>query len=428
MMDDIDGYFSREGVTRPRFYSIAPGPWESWPLGHMAAPFELELNCEEVDRLARRSDYFKIVTKSYKQAQEKGHPILDLMETDGVGQYDITVPLFSNTPDIRHVVSRRIPPAMKSWVDQHDNQVQLFHKTKSRCFLTFSIHHLLIAILILSKNVGEKSIFDSYMRHYISSFTQIAGFLLSDYLLVHLAMYVVTDATVGLFQRICLHTLHLSERRFDMLMRTMERCNVSIDSWGYGRQTCLLYTYGGSVGHATSRMLRKNILSYKLFWYGQVSSRCCFCGGNLRCQLIHDIERGIQIMECCLSLACSSCFNRFLMASHVCIHTPKCFNIIHCCIKVDPFLPRSFRRAFCPMCKGGYSRGFFSWGWTLRKNRSLVRDKRLIHVYNEFELIRTERWSYISVFLRWLVRDTYPLRDWLPTHPFHERPRDWGEL
>ena len=293
---------------------------------------------------------------------------------------------------------------------------------RKRSSLAFSLHKLLITILLLIKSEGQSSCFDNYMRKNVAHFVQIAAFLDSNYLLIHMAAHVIDEHTLCIFRQLCWTTLHLPVRVFDMLMYFIEKRNVAIQGRGFDETTLLLSEIFKTPSHAVLRDRRSRLLAYEVFWAGQISHQCCFCLQDLRVKQLHKFGEGVDLMECCLALTCAECLNNFLRGAYPCPHYSKpCLKIWECFQLDDPYRARTFITRFCPMCRGGFTRGLFTWDFTFKQDRSYIRECREKRAFNEVEFLGQKRFTYLSLFLRNLIRTKY-FRDHLSLSPFYDQP------
>ncbi len=403
------------GLSRPKIRSFKQGKWDSWPANHPLAPWEMSLDLEQWERLASRSTYFSLYKKLADSKTDPDHAVPWNLNPLDEMTVDLNVPVFTKQANISSVLSPY----------KYDHLVEIDYMKYNNDFLSkkhhtrMSMHlgRILMAIYILIQNRHGRTIFDDYARRHLASFLMIASFLGSDYLFCHLAFHVVDEYNLRVFRQVSWNVLRMGVVQFEEMISHININNCSVQGRGFDEATLILSEIFDTSSHSVFRERSRHLREYILFWSSQLRYQCVLCGGDLRKFKLHNVRDGVQIMECCFSVACAQCYSQFLAMSHKCFHRPRCLNILKCFQLKDPFSVINLGTWFCPVCQGGYNRGFFLDNFTKRRDREKIRQLRRNNSFNMLELTGPYAHTYLSIYLRHQAHEAQRYHGGYPLFP-----------
>ena len=402
-----------------------PVPFTGWAFPHPAAPWELNLEIDQYRILAEHSKYFSMMRDIHMGTVE--NHIKSANQQTGVIDFDI--PLYTNSPAADVISPWKTLGLTYTGGEQKGTDLDASTNRDtgvSKFCLNYKnnmmIHlgHLLMSIVILVFYRGVPSPFDEIMGNEILSFVNIARFLGAPYILKHMAQFVINERKVAFFRVQARKILIFDLDIFEDLLEILRNENNKLYDAGFDEWALRVMEEKQSPNRALHASWRFWMRNYMGFWEHQRNVNCPFCGcylitGNLGC-----VDNPIEIMECCLYIACRTCYRRFLQSTHKCIHIPLCENLLTCYVYQNPFAVPHLKIGKCPNCFAGYTRGLFSWRHTRRASLMTVVAARGNHSYNERLLFQNYKGRFISNLLRRVCNHNYPYRGQVTLDPYNE--------
>ena len=426
-MNTTDNMDAREflcnKVARPKWFlgDMEHTAYDTWSYGHSAAPWELDLTSDEWGRLTEQSDYFHTIQQGRVFSLPKRLCSTDGMELEDGFQYNLTVPLYSNSA-INDVVSSHCPNSVRHFGNRMEflpDRLQWPRRFKP----TIAVHmeHLLMGILVIVWYKSMSSPFDDIISANIMSFLHVTRFLGAPYLLQHMAKHVVTDYTLTHFKTQLRTLLSPSEENYEFLMNIIKFQNERVYRDGFDFESFqIIHEMGLPPSKQILMGRRKWFRIYCEFWEHQSFTNCAVCNKVLLNMRVNSYESHVDILECCLNLICKACLTNVLWNSHRCKHVPRCLTLDVCFCKTNPFRVLQMGVSSCPQCGAGYRRGFWKWVYTERRYIKSIKRARWANRYNEHMLLGANRIYYISPMLRDLVNVLYPFTGCVTLDPNRE--------
>ena len=403
-----DGILASLGALRPLWVGRNQSSrWSAWGLNHSVAPWQFDFTQEQWDLLIQRSGYMAAVQRNLL-GEPEAMPLHNVIRFPGLCQYTLQIPVFSKAP-ICDVVSRQSSDSvahMGQWTKPMNAPFRA-HNRGARSLVGVHLQHLLIALVIICTPDGGSTPFDGYVGTEVKSFLHVAGFLASRYLVIHMAVNVVTERSLSVFVGTFRRLWSSGVAETELLMRCISRRNVFLHHGGFELRSLASYQIRGGLLHDTIRGRDHRRRRYEQFWSHQNQFSCLRCLRDLtRMELLY-LGRGVDIMECCFSLICGQCLGGHLMSSLACPHFPPHSEVRDCIRESNPWLIRSLLVIYCPVCLAGFSRGMFAWRYTRRCDQPGIRETRRERLYNRYQLIDHPS-HYLSRQVRRLAQTNYP--------------------
>ena len=356
----------------------------------MQQGFQLDLSKPQWERIAARSQVLKFLGS---RALGKGEEYVDLV-----------MPVYTNAREeqlygVREAGNMRwlgqegvtIYSAFKRKVhfgDEDAMDVQRFRR-KTKPVLGLNPCHLLWALAVLMGDDWHPQPFLTYFESRLSEWIYITSYLASPYLALYGGRWMVNDRNCVLYLQRVIGEGVLNASEYRELVDVLVVQNGLLQGDGF-EMGCFEGLWQGDRRRYTKlmgRRYRREMQYIEEFWskQGEGVVRCIFCGDGLRQHPIRLLGSGVQIMPCCLSLACFDCTNKFLFDNVACPHVFPCVDILKCITETPPWTVGITPDGKCPKCASEFLAGIYVREIKYNK-QSKRRSIWLGNIWNYFEL------------------------------------------
>ena len=343
-----------------------------------------------------------------------------LTVTQGGYCYDLLIPLWTNNK-LNDVISKNTGQTLSYGGKAHVDTPINFNRKRPPT-IAINMYHLLVTLMFLTHS-GSFDNYNELMGQNIISFMSVARFLGAPSILVYLASRIVNSFNIALFRVHLWKYLFPDKHEFTSYINIIRTQNVNLIGEGFDLESLQILFHANVPNRQLCSLRRKNVVESHYFWQSQDRYDCGFCGTFLYPFLVNVKDTLVDITDCCQSLVCKICWGEFLFSSHTCIHIPKCTGILHCFAKTSPFsVKMTAPIRYCPICEGGYWRGFFSWRYCNRdEDRKLkIRRIRQRQLMNVMRLLGKTRSYYLAPTLRDFVSTVYDFGHYVLSDPYDE--------
>lgn len=346
-----------------------------WP---RATPFVLDLGSRACQEMGKRSNFLKAWWgEDWLDTENRGNVYRELMwpvpiyTARGRGKWG------NDIPAVRTVLGEE-GASVQSAFRRQINMFGGLEPRSPRCLVRkhsrpvggVDMSLLMVALQILAAPEHAVAPTGLYQEVGLSlgRWVSMAAYLQSRYLLFYGAEFLVRGQTISFYCGAVIRSGLVNSSSFRDLLDTVQHLNQFVagkDMDVEGLITAWDHNHLGKTAQI-SWDFKVKAREISQFWQNQLASgrtgaRCLFCARDLRGARIRDLHEGVQILSCCLRLACWKCATEFLLKAVGCLHLdPSCRDVVTCVMRDFPWGMDNPSRADCPNCLASYRAGIFS--------------------------------------------------------------------